>query len=164
VTCDRSVVFSGYSSFLHQKNWLPRYNWNIVEGGIYHHSTNPYIYIICTLTQDPGLMVIKHLNTIFYSCSIIVKSEQSIYLKQCFSFGVHVQTHALILKSFTTAGPDLLSKIMILFFNDDLLLLEFYCSHKIVILVYVNNIRARNAFYWILRHFICYMFYIGRDI
>jgi hypothetical protein len=26
VTCDRSVVFSGYSSFLHQKNWLPQYN------------------------------------------------------------------------------------------------------------------------------------------
>jgi hypothetical protein len=71
-------------------------------------------------------MVIKLLNTIFYSCSIIVKSEQSMYLKQCFSFGVHVQTQALIviLKSFTTARPDLFSKIMIFFFlNDDLLLL-----------------------------------------
>jgi len=25
VTCDRSVVFSGYSGFLHQENWLLRY-------------------------------------------------------------------------------------------------------------------------------------------
>jgi len=28
VTCDRSVVFSRYSEFLHQ------YNWNIVESGV----------------------------------------------------------------------------------------------------------------------------------
>jgi hypothetical protein len=41
VTCDRSVVFSGYSSFLHQQNWPPRYNWNIVESGIKHHKPKP---------------------------------------------------------------------------------------------------------------------------
>jgi hypothetical protein len=41
VTCDRSVVFSGYSGFLHQKNWLPRYNWNIVESGTKHHKHKP---------------------------------------------------------------------------------------------------------------------------
>jgi hypothetical protein len=40
VTCDRSVVFSGSSGFLHQKNWPPRYNWNIVESGVKHHQTN----------------------------------------------------------------------------------------------------------------------------
>jgi hypothetical protein len=33
-TCDRLVVFSG---FLHQLNWPPRYNWNIVESGVKHH-------------------------------------------------------------------------------------------------------------------------------
>ena len=38
VTCIRSVVFS---SFLHQQNWLPWYNWNIVESGIKHHNPNP---------------------------------------------------------------------------------------------------------------------------
>ena len=27
----RSVVFCRYFGFLHQKNWLPWYNWNIVE-------------------------------------------------------------------------------------------------------------------------------------
>ena len=35
VTCGRSVVFSGYTGFLHQENWPPRYNWNIV--GVKHH-------------------------------------------------------------------------------------------------------------------------------
>jgi hypothetical protein len=34
-------VFSGYCGFLHQENWLPRYNWNIVESGIKHHNRNP---------------------------------------------------------------------------------------------------------------------------
>jgi hypothetical protein len=39
----RSVVFFGSSSFLHQKNWPPRYNWNIVESGVKHHQTNKHI-------------------------------------------------------------------------------------------------------------------------
>ena len=29
---------SGSSVFLHQQNWLPRYNWNIVERGAKHHN------------------------------------------------------------------------------------------------------------------------------
>ena len=37
VTYDRSVVFSGYSGFLNQSNWPPRYYWNIVESGVKHH-------------------------------------------------------------------------------------------------------------------------------
>jgi hypothetical protein len=40
VTCDRSVVFSGYIGFLHQLKWPPRYNWNIVEC-VKHHNPNP---------------------------------------------------------------------------------------------------------------------------
>ena len=40
VTCDRFLVFSGYSGFLHQWNWQPRYNWNIVGSGVEHHKTN----------------------------------------------------------------------------------------------------------------------------
>jgi hypothetical protein len=39
-SCDRSVVFPGYSGFLHLLNWPPRYNWNIVESGVKHHQTN----------------------------------------------------------------------------------------------------------------------------
>ena len=38
---DRSVVFSGYSCFLHQENWPPLYNWNIVESGVKLHKTKP---------------------------------------------------------------------------------------------------------------------------
>ena len=41
MTCCRLVVFSGYSGFLHQKNWPPRYNWNIVERDVKHHKPNP---------------------------------------------------------------------------------------------------------------------------
>ena len=41
VTCDRSVVFS---SFIHQYNWPPRYNWNIVESGMKHHKLTKPIY------------------------------------------------------------------------------------------------------------------------
>ena len=40
LTCDRSVVFSEYTGFPHQSNWLPRYNWNIVESGVKHDNTN----------------------------------------------------------------------------------------------------------------------------
>ena len=41
VTCNGSVVFSGYIGFLHQLKWPPRYNWNIVESGVKHHNPNP---------------------------------------------------------------------------------------------------------------------------
>ena len=46
VTCDRSVVFFGYSGFLHQLNRPPRYNWNIVESGIKHHNPYPNLLFI----------------------------------------------------------------------------------------------------------------------
>ena len=38
VTCGRSMVFSVYSGFLHQWNWLPRYSWNIVGSGVKHYN------------------------------------------------------------------------------------------------------------------------------
>jgi hypothetical protein len=45
--CNPTSVFSeqvcGFlraSSFLHQYNWPPRYNWNIVESGVKHLQTN----------------------------------------------------------------------------------------------------------------------------
>ena len=41
---DALVLFSGYFSFLHQLNWPPRYNWNIVESGIKHHKPQPTKY------------------------------------------------------------------------------------------------------------------------
>jgi len=38
----RQVVFSKYSGFLHQWNWPPRYNWNIVESCVKYHNPHPY--------------------------------------------------------------------------------------------------------------------------
>ena len=55
VTCDRSMVFSGYSSFLHQWNRLPRYNWNIVESGAKHHNPNTNRIIGFHLSLPRGL-------------------------------------------------------------------------------------------------------------
>jgi hypothetical protein len=37
VTCGRSVVSSGHSSFLHHKSWPQQYNRNIVETNVKHH-------------------------------------------------------------------------------------------------------------------------------
>ena len=44
VLCDRPVVFFGSCGFPNQSNWLPRYNWNIVESGVRHHNS-PYLTI-----------------------------------------------------------------------------------------------------------------------
>jgi hypothetical protein len=51
VTCDRSVVSSWYTDFLHQYNWLPRYNWNIVESGVKHHKSSPLVAILLYLME-----------------------------------------------------------------------------------------------------------------
>ena len=57
VTCGRSVVFSGYSGFLHQQHWPPRYNWNIVESGVKHHKTK----------QNQLLLPCKYSDYILYN-------------------------------------------------------------------------------------------------
>ena len=46
VTCGRSVVLSGYSSFLQQENWPPWYSWNIVESGVKHHKPKPITKVL----------------------------------------------------------------------------------------------------------------------
>ena len=44
------MVFSGYSSFLHQFNWPPWYNWNIVESGVKHHKPHQcFIFLLKSL-------------------------------------------------------------------------------------------------------------------
>ena len=35
--------FYGHFGFLHQWNWPPRYNWNIIESGVKHHNPNAEI-------------------------------------------------------------------------------------------------------------------------
>ena len=55
---DRSVVFRGYSGFLHQYIWPPWYSWNIVESGGKHHKPNQASFLsnrshFCVLFQSP---------------------------------------------------------------------------------------------------------------
>ena len=40
VTCDRSLVFSGFTGFLHQWNRPSRYNWNFVERDVKLNQAN----------------------------------------------------------------------------------------------------------------------------
>jgi hypothetical protein len=37
------MIFSRYSGFLHQENWPPQCNWNIVESGVKYHQTKQQI-------------------------------------------------------------------------------------------------------------------------
>ena len=43
------VIFSWYSGFLHQWNWPPRYNWNIVESDMKRHSPIMWTYTMSSL-------------------------------------------------------------------------------------------------------------------
>jgi hypothetical protein len=76
VTCDRFLVFSGYSGFLHQWNWQPWYNWNIVESGVEHHKTNqPTNQPIVMNTAE--LRINKQISVnYYYSASFIGGTNQ----------------------------------------------------------------------------------------
>ena len=52
-----SVFSYGYSVFLHQWKWPPRYDWNIVERGIKHHKCKPNHYYHWIDTSSGGLLV-----------------------------------------------------------------------------------------------------------
>jgi hypothetical protein len=42
--------FLRYSGYFHQKNWPPRYNWNIVESGVKQHNPYPYYHDVLNTT------------------------------------------------------------------------------------------------------------------
>ena len=79
VTCDRSMVFSRYSGFLHQENWPPRYCWNIVESGVKHQNPNPLIknyfyFVISTVLHNYKYSVSSRicvLLELFCRCGIL---------------------------------------------------------------------------------------------
>ena len=73
VTCDRSVVFSRYSGLLHQKNWPPRYNWNIVESAVKHHQTNKLSW--CDNWTDKFYTLISF-NKLRHLCTNIVMPRE----------------------------------------------------------------------------------------
>ena len=57
-----------FASFLHQSNWPPRYNWNIVESGVKHHKTNKSLsrsYQTCVWpTPFATLRMLRHFMTV----------------------------------------------------------------------------------------------------
>jgi hypothetical protein len=68
------------NSFLHQWNWQPRYNWNIVESGVKHHNPNPN-----TLKHRfaPGcISLIQKMEFPTYTCSSSLATNIS-------RFGIH---------------------------------------------------------------------------
>ena len=58
----RSVVSSG---FLHQKNWPPRYGWNIVESSVKHHTPNQTIK-----TSNHRLILATVITLLYYIINI----------------------------------------------------------------------------------------------
>ena len=52
VTCDRSVVFSESSDFLHKWNWPSWYSWNIVERGVKHYQSSKKTYNIACFWRE----------------------------------------------------------------------------------------------------------------
>ena len=73
VTCDRSVVFSRYSGLLQQKNWPPRYNWNIVESAVKHHQTNKLSW--CDNWTDKFYTLISF-NKLRHLCTNVVMPRE----------------------------------------------------------------------------------------
>jgi hypothetical protein len=78
VTGCRLLVFSESSGFLHQWNWPPRYNWNIVESGVkhpltYYNTCVQYAIIhIETHFWHVWLIYISILK-IVYNCHLFIK-------------------------------------------------------------------------------------------
>jgi hypothetical protein len=78
MTSVRSVVFSGYFGFLHQENWPPRYNWNIVESGIKHQNPKP----IDLLKTNGCYFCCMRAHRFAYMCFLgtrLEHSEQSLF-------------------------------------------------------------------------------------
>ena len=67
LTCDRSVVFSMYYSFMHQSIWPPRYSWIIVESGIKHHKP-AYIWKLKKSTHSSSTSVYTFIGSDHLCC------------------------------------------------------------------------------------------------
>ena len=87
----RSVVFSGYSGFLHQLEWPPRYNWNIVESGIKHHNPNPnhvYFVRVVYLTTPLNLNYHDRFENIYYCIQLLTLHIVCKDFRGCFPLAV----------------------------------------------------------------------------
>ena len=68
VICDRSVVFSGSSGFLHQLNWSSRHSWTIVESGVKHHQANKQRHALATILSDDGVFSKDRVTKVYFIC------------------------------------------------------------------------------------------------
>jgi hypothetical protein len=75
VTCDRSVVFSGYSGFLHQSNVPPRYTWDIVKSACTNPEKRTVMYM-CVWGRD--------FSSVFQIFLLNFGTVFSFYLRHCF--------------------------------------------------------------------------------
>ena len=58
---------SGFLWFLPPINWLPRYNWNIVESGVKHHNPNPPLLLEKTEISGEN----HRIATCYYQVSLV---------------------------------------------------------------------------------------------
>jgi len=83
VTCDRWVVFFGYSGFRHQWNWPQWYSWNIVESYVKHHKpTNQPKWRVSLKSKNQHWYI---LLTWLSNLSNKSKSQPTIYLFKKFT-------------------------------------------------------------------------------
>ena len=74
------MVFSGYSSFLHQYTWPPQYNWNIVESGIKHHKPTSFDLLDEPLIPSPiCLLNMKFSCFLYKSCGVLNEVKLNLF-------------------------------------------------------------------------------------
>ena len=94
VTCDGSVFFSGYSCFLHQWNWPPWYNWNIIESGAKHHKTNQD-FIEIRKSFEHTVSTFMNTHRIYALLKIIFPETLHQHAKTLFTTWIWRDQHAL---------------------------------------------------------------------
>ena len=78
-TCYRSVVFSGYSGSLHQQNWPPWYNSNIVESGVKHHKPNQYdlkFFLLYTFCKGILTKLMQNVQMLIHGCKLNSRQQE----------------------------------------------------------------------------------------
>jgi hypothetical protein len=86
------MVLSEYSGFLHQLNWSPWYNWNIVESGVKHHIPYTREYVdynykaMFTVNLQIKMKEFVILSTLYLlAAGFIEEQPMSSLLYECFS-------------------------------------------------------------------------------
>jgi hypothetical protein len=77
----RSMVFSGYTGFLHQYIWPSRYNWNIVESDVTHHNHNPnYMAYTMYLINVKWIIASTTMHFDIYCVMLVVYRDDSSHI------------------------------------------------------------------------------------